>query len=1429
MATSNVYFNPEEHPKDTLKEFKEFCKLFSLRYDAQFPDPPKSSLDVAIHRWTIQNRTAETPNPQPTLDDYDNIRDVWRSKDKVAKIIGMFSGPRLSADWEAAEPNEAVRKASTYDEFKEKMIEFYKPTENETLIHYEFRDLHQKSDESFISFCNRVVSAAKMCNFKCDSQNCSVQETIVRDQIVIGTKIAKIREEALEKSWKLDELKKTGMKIESAARGEAEIAGTADVKKLGAYSKINQNYRNSSKPNNTNNCYNCGNPFKGPGFKHKEFCKARNYECLKCGNIGHFTKYCKNKRKPVNFVPTVSEEPNEPEDESFDVQSANLFRVQSCQRPVFKRNKMDSDFSVQVGVNGKIIKVVADTGAKVSVCGSHEAQKWNLLEKMTSSSTKIKPYNSNPIPVSGVAKCAVTFGLSSIPVDWHIIRGSCEPILSGQAAVDLGIINFSNTPPIYQPIHMIDSNLSGKDKEDIQSILTNYPENFQNKIGKHTSYQVKLHVDSSVKPIVTPPTPTPYHLVKRIERVIDEMLKNDVIEEHPTNQPAPWVSRAVIVPKSEGGLRITLDARNINKAIQSSNLPIPRQEDIKAKLSGAKIFSKLDFRSAFWQLELAPESRYLTVFNLNGKLYRYKRLTMGVKPAQGELNTALKPLFEHIPGAHLIHDDLILAASNMEEHNQILDAVMKSISNHGLTLQSIKCEFGKKEIKFWGMIINEHGVSPDPEKVSALKYLEPPKNKAELISFLCMMQSNSDFIPQFAKKASFLRELTKNNVRFKWTNKHQEIFLSLLQEFKSDVTLRYFDISKPIFVVTDAHVTGLGATLAQGDSLENAKPIAFASRKTTSSEKRYPQLDLEGLAVDFGLRKFRNYLIGAPHQITVVTDHMPLCSVFNGSRCGSIRTERFKQKHQDIRFKVIYQKGKSNQTDFLSRRATPIDILGKAEIKEAEETNNILYMLHTTPVTDKITLKSISEETVSDPVLSALQKLILKGQTWIPKTADPQLQKFRTILPEITVTGNGILLKSERIILPPSLQSKAIELCHQGSHPGQSAMERRLRFHFFFHDMSSKISSFLNSCIECKLFTDKKISEPMKSHEVPKNCMEKVSVDLFGPIPSGNHIIVAQDLASRYPSAKVISSTSSKQVIPALTEIYDHLGNPEIQLSDNGPPFNSKEMRHFADNRGIQLQYTPPYHPSANPVESFMRPLGKSLKIANYSNVSEKDALNSLMKNYRNTPHPATGISPNHMLFNTPTSDVFPRKFVSEEDIQHAKKYDHLKKQIYEDKINSTKYIKNSNILVGDTVIIRNYKKQRKFDPIFHPDQYIVLSIRDFGRRLELERLRDGKLFSRHPNDVKKVHENPENPQNTESEQPMTDLWKEIPESDSDGSFTNFFRDAPVVQNDRRYPQRRRRPPEFLGGQLYNEHEGLPGEEEVIRPWWPGYPRGDDV
>ena len=288
---------------------------------------------------------------------------------------------------------------------------------------------------------------------------------------------------------------------------------------------------------------------------------------------------------------------------------------------------------------------------------------------------------------------------------------------------------------------------------------------------------------------------------------------------------------------------------------------------------------------------------------------------MVVAPAQGELNTALAPLFAHIEDAEPIHDDLILASVDMEKHNSALKQVMEAISQTGFMLNTTKCKFGADEIKFWGLVISGNGISPDPEKVDALKYLTAPGDRDELISFLCMMQSNSEFMPNFARLSSPLRDMTKAGSRFKWTQDHQRCFNKIIEEFKACTMLQFFDMNKPTFVFIDAHVSGLGAMLAQGTCIEDAKPVLIASRTTNKAEERYPQIDLEATAIDFALRRFRQYIAGSPKPVTVVSDHQPLCNIFNEKKRGSVRSERIKLHHQGLNYMVAYQKGKLNQAD----------------------------------------------------------------------------------------------------------------------------------------------------------------------------------------------------------------------------------------------------------------------------------------------------------------------------------------------------------------------------------------------------------------------------------------------------------------------------------------------------------------------------------
>ncbi|MEM7375842.1 MAG: DDE-type integrase/transposase/recombinase, partial [Bacteroidota bacterium] len=301
--------------------------------------------------------------------------------------------------------------------------------------------------------------------------------------------------------------------------------------------------------------------------------------------------------------------------------------------------------------------------------------------------------------------------------------------------------------------------------------------------------------------------------------------------------------------------------------------------------------------------------------------------------------------------------------------------------------------------------------------------------------------------------------------------------------------------------------------------------------------------------------------------------------------------------HQDIPFIVEYQKGSLNQVDYMSRHARKLSSLPVDQRRECNDLNNLLYTLHMTQVVDHISLARIAQETTADKTLSQIQKYLRMGYQTIPKNVSREIRKFGPIMSDLTIVANGIIFKDDRIVLPESLHKLAIELAHRGSHPGRSGIERRLRFHFFFHEMYNKVKDFVNSCNDCALFVDKKTKEPITSHKVPENSWETVAVDLFGPMPSSKHVVVVQDLGSRYPAAKLVTSTKAEKVIPALTEIYDEYGYPENQISDNGPPFSSKKMREFTENHGVATRFSSPHFPSQNPAETFMKTVGKAMKI----------------------------------------------------------------------------------------------------------------------------------------------------------------------------------------------------------------------------------------
>ena len=144
----------------------------------------------------------------------------------------------------------------------------------------------------------------------------------------------------------------------------------------------------------------------------------------------------------------------------------------------------------------------------------------------------------------------------------------------------------------------------------------------------------------------------------------------DVIEKFESR--TPWVSPLVVVPKPSGNVRLSIDMRQTNKAVQRERFHIPHVEDT---MNGAPVFSKLDLTKSSHQIELEKSSRYTTTFVCHKGLYHYNRLMFGKNSAHDLHQRIIQQTIQDVPGCKNLADDIIIYAKNQHDHDKTLHAL----------------------------------------------------------------------------------------------------------------------------------------------------------------------------------------------------------------------------------------------------------------------------------------------------------------------------------------------------------------------------------------------------------------------------------------------------------------------------------------------------------------------------------------------------------------------------------------------------------------------------------------------------------------------------------------------------------------------------------------------------------------------------------
>ncbi len=205
-------------------------------------------------------------------------------------------------------------------------------------------------------------------------------------------------------------------------------------------------------------------------------------------------------------------------------------------------------------------------------------------------------------------------------------------------------------------------------------------------------------------------------------------------------------------------------------------------------------------------------------------------------------------------------DDIIIASPDEDTHLACLEAVLGRLRTAGLKVKLTKCEFLKTKIKFLGHEVDASGIHTQPDKVEALTRFSVPKTVDNVRSFLGLAGYYRSFIRNFSSIAAPLNNMLKKNSSLHWDAPQQKSFEELQRALTTAPVLRFPNYKHPFTLYTDVSLQGLGAVLMQPDSRGKLGAIAYTSRSLNHAERNYSATHIEGLAIVWALKKFRDLI-----------------------------------------------------------------------------------------------------------------------------------------------------------------------------------------------------------------------------------------------------------------------------------------------------------------------------------------------------------------------------------------------------------------------------------------------------------------------------------------------------------------------------------------------------------------------------------------
>ena len=307
-------------------------------------------------------------------------------------------------------------------------------------------------------------------------------------------------------------------------------------------------------------------------------------------------------------------------------------------------------------------------------------------------------------------------------------------------------------------------------------VLSKYHKVFTG-LGRLKVTPVKIHLKPGVKPQQKPCRRVPIAIRGQFKDELDSMEGQGTITKLDKNTVTPWVNSFVNVGKKyQKSLRVCLDPTGLNPYIIRPVCNSYTLDEISYMLKDAKVISVEDANKGFFQIPLDEESKLLTAMSTPYGVYIFNVLAMGLSLASNVFEITIRDITKDLKVVINIADDILIYGNTVEEHDRNLLALLDRALEVNLTLNPKKFRFKCTRVPFFGNILTDNGIKPDPTKVESIKNWPIPQNVKDLQSFLGAVNFLGKFIQGLSSLRSSLQGLIKKDAEYVWTATHTNVF-----------------------------------------------------------------------------------------------------------------------------------------------------------------------------------------------------------------------------------------------------------------------------------------------------------------------------------------------------------------------------------------------------------------------------------------------------------------------------------------------------------------------------------------------------------------------------------------------------------------------------------------------------------------------------